>query len=293
VLDAGPFTSGFLTGLREGVEAALIVGIILAYLVRSGNRQHAPKIWAGVAAASAASLALGVAIFVTVGELRTPYEQLFEGTTLLVAASVVTWMLFWMRRQSAGVGRELRAAIDRVLSTGGAVGLAVLAFSAVIREGIESALFLVGQATAASQGTQRGAGSVLAGAALGLVVAAIIGAAFYRGSRRVQLGVFFRWTGILLVFIAAGLLSRAIGEFIEIGVIGVGTGTVYDLSGVLGDQQGLGSFLRSLIGYSAAPQWTTLGVYLVYLVAVLVLYLRPSAPPRPLPAAGSEPAPGA
>jgi high-affinity iron transporter len=155
MLDAGAFTSGLLTGLREGVEAALIVSIILAYLAKTGNLRHAPKIAIGVGAAVVLSLLLGFAIFVTVGGLEEPYEQLFEGITLAVAAGVVTWMLFWMRRQSAGVGGQLRAAVDRVLSEGSAWGLAVLAFTAVIREGVETALFLVGQATVAHEQIER------------------------------------------------------------------------------------------------------------------------------------------
>jgi high-affinity iron transporter len=277
MLDAGAFTSGLLTGLREGVEAALIVSIILAYLAQTGNLRHAPKVAIGVAAAVVLSLLLGIAIFVTVGGLEEPYEQLFEGITLAVAAGVVTWMLFWMRRQSAGVGGHLRAAVDRVLSEGGAWGLAALAFTAVIREGVETALFLVGQATAASQ-ADGGAASVLVGALVGLLIAVAIGYGFYRGSRRLDLPAFFRWTGIALIFIAAGLLSQAVHEFIEIGLIPFGTQTAYDISAVLPHREGIGQFLRALFGYSSAPEVTTLIVYVAYLVIVLALYLRPISP---------------
>jgi len=293
VLDAGALSSGFLTGLREGVEAALIVSIVLAYLARTGNSRHAPKIWAGVAAAILASLGLGAAIFLTVGGLEEPYEQLFEGTTLLVAAAVVTWMLFWMRRQAAGASRQLRAAVERVLGAGGAWGLAVLAFTAVIREGLETALFLVAQATAASKGTESGAVSVLGGAVAGLLIAVAIGYGFYRGSRRIDLTTFFRWTGIALIFIAAGLLSQAIHEFIEIGIIPLGTAAAYDISSVLPHDRGIGQFLRALVGYSASPEVTTLAVYFAYLAGVLALYLRPIAPRpsgRPEPAERPEPA---
>jgi high-affinity iron transporter len=187
----------------------------------------------------------------------------------------VTWMLFWMRRQAAGVSGELRAAVDRVLSGGGAWGLAVLAFSAVIREGIETALFLVGQATAAGQGTDHGALSVFTGATAGLVVAVGIGYGFYRGSRGLDLAVFFRWTGLLLIFIAGGLLSRAAHEFVEIGLIPIGTQIAYDLGGLLPDTDGIGSFLRAIMGYSAAPEVTTLTVYVAYLAVVIAFYLRP------------------
>lgn len=286
MLDVGAFTSGLVTGLREGVEAALIVSIILAYLARTGNGRHASRIWLGVGVAVLLSVVLGAAIFLTVGGLQEPYEQLFEGITLLVAAVVVTWMLFWMRRQAASVGGELRAAVDRVLSSGGAWGLAALAFSAVVREGIETALFLVGQATAAAQADDRGAVSVLAGAVVGLAAAVVLGYGFYHGSRRLDLAVFFRWTGIALIFIAAGLLSQAVHEFVEIGLIPFGGQTAFDVSAVLPHDQGVGQFLRALFGYSSTPEVATLVVHVTYLVVVLTLYLRPLPPrPRPMPEA--------
>ncbi len=148
-MEFGAFVSGLVTGLREGVEAALIVSIILAYLARTGNGRYAGRIWLGVASALVLSVVLGVLIFVTIGEFQAPYEQIFEGATMLLAAVVVTWMLFWMRRQAASVSGELRAAVDRALTEGGLVGLTALAFLAVIREGLETALFLVAQASAA------------------------------------------------------------------------------------------------------------------------------------------------
>ncbi len=286
MLDVGASVSGFLTGLREGVEAALIVGILLAYLARTGTPGAASRVWLGVAAAVVASAVLGTAILLTVGELRTPYEQLFEGTTLLVAAVVVTWMLFWMRRQSASVGTQLRVAVERVMAGGGAWGLAALAFTAVIREGIETALFLAGQATTAGHAGDRGPLSVLVGALAGLAAAVALGYAFYRGSRRVDLSGFFRWTGIGLIFIASGLLSQAVHEFVEIGVIPFGGQTAYDISAILPHEQGIGQFLRALFGYSSTPEVATLVVYLAYLVIALTLYLRP-LPPRPPRQAGT------
>jgi high-affinity iron transporter len=292
-LDIGSFTSGLLTGLREGVEAALIVSIILSYLARTGNRKHFGRVWTGTAVAVALSFGAGLALFVTLGELPSPYEQLFEGLAMLLAAAVVTWMLFWMRRQSVSVKSELHAALDRALSEGTVAGLVLLAFTAVIREGLETSLFLVGQATSA----QTGALSVLVGALVGLVIAALLGAGFYRGARLIDLRVFFRWTGIALIFIAAGLLSRAIHELIEIGWITIGTSTAFDLSGVLpheaivGAPGGIallvGQFLRALVGYTSQPELLTLATWAGYVVVVLALFLRPMAPrtPRPIPAA--------
>ena len=287
-MDLGAFSSGFLTGLREGVEAALIVAIVLAYLVRTGNARHAAKIWVGTLAAVGTSLAVGVVLFVTVGGLQAPYEQIFEGATMLVAAAVVTWMLFWMRRQATSVKGDLQAAVDRVLTEGTAWGLSLLAFTAVIREGLETSLFLVGQANS----VDTGASNILAGAVAGLALAAIIGWGLYSGSRRVNLAVFFRWTGVALIFIAAGLLSHAVHEFIEVGVIGFGTAVAFDISGVLSHSDGVGQFLRAIFGYTATPELTTLIVHVAYLVTVLALYLRPVKPPAARPAGTpAEPAP--
>ena len=280
-MDFGNLTTGFLIGLREGVEAALIVAIVLAYVVRTGNGRHIPKIWLGSGVAVILSVALGLLIFNTVGSFEEPYEQLFEGSAMLLAAVVVTWMLFWMRRQSINLRGELQAAVDRVLSEGTAWGLAVLAFTAVIREGVETALFLAGQATSA----ETGAGSVLVGAILGLGVAVLIGWGFYRGSRAIDLRRFFRWTGIALVFIAAGLLSHAVHEFIEVaeisGVAVIGSQTAFDISAVLSHDDGIGQFLRAIFGYSASPEVLTFVVHVAYVVAILTLYLRPVRPSPP------------
>ena len=292
-MDVGAFTSGLLTGLREGVEAALILAIICAYLARTGNRRHFPKIFVGAGLAVLLSALLGIAIYVTVGSFQEPYEQLFEAATLILAAGVVTWMLFWMRRQAANVKGELQAAVDRALTDGSATALAFLAFIAVIREGVETSLFLVGQAASAS--AEGGAIWVLIGALIGIGIAAVLGVGFYHGSRRLNLATFFRWTGVALVFIAAGLLAHAAHELIEIGVITFGTQTLFDVSAILPHSEDggsiLGQFLAALFGYTSTPEVTTFVVWLTYIVVVLTLYLRPvKRTPAPAPAPGSEPA---
>jgi high-affinity iron transporter len=285
-MDLGALSSGLLTGLREGVEAALIVAIICAYLARTGNRQQFGRVFAGAAAAIGLSAVLGVALFVSVGELPAPYEQLFEAATLLAAAAVVTWMLFWMRRQARHVKGELQAAVDRAIDQGSVAALTALAFVAVIREGLETSLFLVGQASSADQGGVW----VLLGALVGLGIAALLGVGFYHGSRRINLATFFRWTGVALIFIAAGLVSSATHELIEIGVIPFGTQALFDLSAVLPHEQDagnvLGQFLRALFGYSATPEATTFAVWFAYVAVVLTLFLRP-VKAGPAPAAGS------
>jgi high-affinity iron transporter len=294
-MDVGSLSSGLLTGLREGVEAALIVSIILAYLARTGNQRHFGRIWAGTAAAVIVSLAAGLALFFTVGELPSPWEQIFEGLAMVLAAAVVTWMLFWMRRQAASVKGDLHAAVDRALTEGTVSGLVILAFTAVIREGLETSLFLVGQAASA----ETGAPSVVLGAIIGLAIAALLGVGFYRGARLIDLRAFFRWTGIALIFIAAGLLSHAVHEFVEIGWIPFGTATAFDLSPVLPHEAGdgapggivliVGQFLRALFGYTSRPEFVTLVAWATYIGVVLTLFLRPTSPRSPrlaAPAAG-------
>ena len=295
-MDFGFLTTGLLTGLREGVEAALIVSIILAYLARTGNGRYFGRIWAGTAVAVLLSAAVGVVLWLTIGGLQEPAEQIFEGLAMLLAAGVVTWMLFWMRRTSANIRGELEAGVDRALTDGRVWGLSILAFVAVIREGIETSLFLLGQATAAVE-TEAGALPTLLGAFLGLAIAIVIGYGLYRGARVINLRTFFRWTGVALIFVAAGLLSHAAHEFVEAGWITFGTSTAFDISSVLPHEgEGLaavvGQLLRTLFGYSSSPEWVTLLAWLAYLVAVLTLYLRPMRPAAPRPLADSQPVVG-
>jgi len=276
-MDIGFLTTGLLTGLREGVEAALIVSIILAYLAKTGNARYFGRIWLGAGAAIALSIAIGVVLRITIGGMEERTEQIFEGIAMLVAASVVTWMLFWMRRTAANIKGELHAGVDRALTEGGVLALSILAFTAVIREGIETALFLLGQVSAAGEQ----ASSTLVGAVIGLLIAIALGYGFYRGAQVMNLRTFFQWTGVALIFIAAGLVSHAVHEFAEAGVITIGTATAFDISGILphdpeaGALGVVGSILRALFGYSSTPEWITLLSWLAYLGIVLPTYLRP------------------
>ena len=277
--------TGLLIGLREGVEAALIVGIVASYLVRTGNRRHLPRLWLGAGGAVAVSIGLGIVLWLTVGGLPEPYEQAFEGLTMVVATVIVTLMLFWMRAQSRSLRGRLEVRLAQAIDNGGAWGLTILAFTSVLREGIETSLFLFGQTTAADAAVAGGGPAVVAGAIAGLVVAAVLGYGIYRGSRRLDLRAFFTWTGIGLVFIAAGLASRAVHEFVEINVVRVGTQTAFDLRGVLPDGDGIGQFLHAILGYVAAPEVVTLAVYLAYVAVILGLYLLPGRrlpPARPV-----------
>ena len=295
-LDFGFLTTGLLTGLREGVESALIVSIILAYLARTGNARRFGRIWLGAGAAIALSAAVGAALWLSIGGLTSPAEEYFEGSAMLLAAAVVTWMLFWMRRTAANIKGELHAGVDRALTDGSVWALSILAFTAVVREGIETSLFLLGQATAATT-EHVGAASTLVGALIGILIAVLLGYGFYRGARVINLAKFFRWTGVALIFIAGGLVSHAAHEFIDAGLIGVGTSTAFDITALLpSEPEGgnlLGQLLRSVFGYTSAPEWTTLLTWVAYVIGVLTFYLRPMKPPTPAPISSSQPAPGA
>jgi high-affinity iron transporter len=206
--------------LREGLEACLIVGIVLAYLTRLGRGDRAAAVWAGVAAAVAVSLVTGGVLAFTVGQLDGHAAHVYDGVAMLLAVGILTWMVFWMRRQARTLGANLRDRVSVALGAGSGVALATVAFVAVAREGIETALFLFSTSSTSS------AGAVLAGSAIGGLAALALGVAIYRGSARLDLRQFFRVTSVLLFAFAAYLLVGAFVEFAEAGVGGETAGQV-------------------------------------------------------------------
>lgn len=262
-----------IVALREGIEAALIVSILLAYLHKIGRSDRVRLIWGGTGLAVAVSLVVGVAIFATGAEFEGTAEQVFEGLVTLTAVGVLTWMIFWMRRQGARIRAELQEKVDAALVAGG-FALGVLAFTAVLREGIETALFLF----AAAKGTaveSAGVGAQLVGAALGLGAAVVLGVALYRGGIRMNLRSFFRVTGAILVVVAAGLFAYGVHELQEAGWFPFLTATAFDVSGWLPDDAGPGAVLRGLIGYQADPTVLEVLAWTGYLVLVGTLFVRP------------------
>src|SRR3954469_19931490 len=202
----------FVIVLREAFEAALVLSLMFAFLRKIGHaRDQAGPVWAGTGAAIIVSAALGALIFVAAGELEGQGEQLYEGFAMLLAAVVLTGMLFWMRRQAATIGGALRAQVSDAVTEGSKLGLALVAFVAVAREGIETALFLF-----ANVG-EDGAAATVVGGALGLAAAVGLGVAFYRGSLRLDLGRFFLVTGLLVIVFAAYLLAGGLAELGEAG----------------------------------------------------------------------------
>jgi high-affinity iron transporter len=264
--------AAFLITLREGIEAALVVSIILAYLNSVGRRDRHGTVWAGTGVAVAISLAAGAIIFATAGALSEEAEEAFEGIASLLAVGVLTWMIFWMRRQARFIRGELQERVDVALASGSALALPALAFVVVVREGLETVLFLFGAIR------EEVTGSVAlgyVGAALGLITAVVLGYLIYRGGVRLNLRTFFKVTGGLILVVAAGLLAGGIHELQEIAWLPGESATAFDVSGTLSDETGVGAFLRAMFGYNANPSWLELGAWLTYLAVTGFLFFRP------------------
>ncbi len=255
--------AAFLVMLREGVEAALIVAILLAYLDRMRRTSERRWVWAGTLSAVAVSLAVGMILWVTIGGLEGTAEKLTEGLIAFVAAGLLTWMIFWMGKQARTIRRALEAQVDTALAAGGTVALATIAFVAVLREGLESSLFLISTTVGDTGGE-----SQLVGALLGVAGAAAIGYLMYKGSHLIDLRKFFRVTGILIILFAAGLVSKGVNELQEVGLIPVLVDPVWTVGVLDPDTSLTGQFLKSLFGWRPSPSLLTVLSYLGYLVPV-------------------------
>jgi high-affinity iron transporter len=268
-------TAAFFITLREGLEAALIVGIIAAYLVKLGRRDALRGVWVGVGAAVTLSIVVGVLVVATVGRLPLVVQESIEGIAAVLAVIVLTWMLFWMRRQGRAIKGELEHGVDIALAGGSMLALAGLAFVSVAREGLETVLFLFAIGSSSGPALQ-----TLVAAIAGLVVAVGIGYAIFAAGVRIDLRRFFTITGVVLIFVSAGLCAFAVHEFGEAGLIS-NTGTVFDLGSILPVSSALGSVLAGLFGYREAPTPLEVFAYLGYLIPVLILFLRPARRPAP------------
>jgi high-affinity iron transporter len=261
--------AAFLVMLREGVEAAIIVALLLGYLHRMDRRADGRWVWAGTIAAVLISLGVGIILWNTVGGLEGFAEEVTEGLVAFVAAGLLTWMIFWMGQRARHLRSQMHDQVDAALAAGGATALAMIAFVAVLREGVESALFII----STTVGTEASAWQLLGGIA-GLLVAVAIGAGFYVGSNSIDLRVFFRLTGVLIILFAAGLVSKGVHEFQEAGLLPTVREHVWDI-GLLGPSDStLGAFLGSLFGWTPRPSLLMVIGYVAYLVPVLLVFLR-------------------
>jgi high-affinity iron transporter len=256
-----------LVTLREGIEIALVVTILLGYLRSLNQKPHFRQIWVGVGAATLLSLAFGAVLEVTSRELSGRVLEAFEGFTMLFAVAVLTWMVFWMKRQSAGISRELRHQVDTALSGGSVFALSVLAFSAVAREGFETTLFLFAGSTNASTT------EFVMGGVIGFAIAAAVGVVIYYGAAKLPLKQFFLASGIVVIVLAAGLLSNGLHALQEAALITDLGSRPWDTETTLSMTSTLGKFLHTVLGYDAAPAMAQIVSYWGYAVITLGAYL--------------------
>ena len=278
--------ANYLIGLREGLEAALVVSILIAYLVKSGHSDRLAPVWAGVAAAVALSLAFGGLLTFTSNHLSFRAQEAFGGSLSIVAVGFVTWMVFWMRRTARHLSRDLRGRLDAALAMG-TTALVVTAFIAVGREGLETSLFLWSAVQATGQSTQP-----VLGATLGLLTAVALGYLFYKGAVRINLGTFFTWTGAALVLVAAGVLAYGVHDLQEASLLPGLHALAFDVSATIPPDSWYGTLLRGTLNFTPATTWLQAVAWVGYLVPVTVAFFRPAvpkAPVAPTPAAAGTP----
>jgi high-affinity iron transporter len=270
--------ANYLIGLREGLEATLVVVILVAYLVKSERRGMLPRIWAGVAIAVAVSLAFGALLTFGPRGMDDEAQEALGGFLSIVAVGFVTWMVMWMARSARSLSGELKGAVDKAALAGG-VSLVLVAMLAVGREGLETALFLWA-ATQAAGSTP----SSLLGAALGLLTAVVLGYLFYRGAVRINLSKFFTWTGAILIVVAAGVLSYGVHDLQEGGVLPGLNSLAFDLRGVFTEDTWIGSLLKGTLNFTPDTTWLQAVVWVAYIAVAMPTFfavIRRSNRPAP------------
>lgn len=263
-------TQALLITLREGLEIAIVVVIVLAYLKRTGRSHLLGRVWQGVGLAAVVSVAAGAVLFGLGTGLEGKAEEVFEGAAMLLAVAVLSWMIIWMKSQARHIRGELETRVEEAAARGSQFALAALAFLAVGREGLETALFLFGASRTATPL------EATLGGVLGLAIALALGRMLYQGSHRVNLRAFFNITGVLLILFAAGLLARGVHEFQEAGMLPVIVEHVWDTNNLLNEDSALGGLLKGLFGYNGNPSLVEVVVYPIYLVLALLFFVRPS-----------------
>ena len=260
--------ASFLITLREGLEAALIVGIVLSALRKLNQTDKKRPVWLGVIAAVLVSVAAGW-LFNRLGiAFEGRGEEIFEGLAMLLAAGVLTWMIFWMQRQGRNIEAELERDVRQAVTAGSAWALFSLAFVAVVREGIETALFMTAAAFSATPA------QTLVGGLIGLAVAIVLGWLIFAAGKQLNLRAFFWGTSILLLIFAAGLLAHGMHELQEAGLLPILVEHVYDINSVLNENSTVGTFLKALLGYNGNPSLLEMLAYVGYLVLVGILLGR-------------------
>jgi len=265
----------YLIGLREGLEATLVVCILIAYLVRTGNREKLLPIWIGVGIAVTVSLAFGAGLQFGTKELTFTAQEAIGGSLSIAAVGLVTWMVFWMRRTARHLRTELEGKLDSALAVGTGA-LVATAFLAVGREGIETSLFVWRSVDAADDGARP-----LMGALLGIATSVVMGWLFYRGALRIDLAKFFTWTGGLLIVVAAGVLAYGVHDLQEAEFLGGLQNKAFDVSSAVPVDSWYGVLLKGTVNFQPDPTVVQVWVWVLYVVPVLFFFLRRQTPRNP------------
>ena len=258
-----------MIGLREGLEATLVVVILVAYLVKSDRTSLLGRIWSGVAIAVGVSLAFGALLTFGPRGLSFEAQEAIGGTLSIVAVGFVTWMVMWMARSARSLSGDLKGRVDKAAAAGGAASLVLVAMLAVGREGLETALFLWA-ATAAADSTT----GPLVGAALGIGTAVVLGYLFYRGAVKINLSKFFTWTGAILILVAAGVLAYGIHDLQEAGLLPGLNSLAFDVSGAVPPGSFVGTLLKGTLNFSPATTWLQAVVWVIYVAVTMTLFFR-------------------
>jgi high-affinity iron transporter len=269
------FLASYLIGLREGLEVTLVVSILIAYLVKAGRRRELVPLWGGVAGAVVLSVLFGALLTYTETTLLADAasRELFEAITSVVAVVLVTWMIFWMRRTARRLKGELTGRLESAIGLGG-LAVAGIAFVSVIREGLETALLFY----TAAQGATSTVTPLLAITA-GIATSVLLGFGLYAGAIRVNLSRFFTVSGVLLIFVAAGIFKYGVHDFQEAGVLAGGDRLAFDITHVLDPSSWYGSAIGGMFNITGAPSVLETIAYVVYLVPVLAVFLWPARTP--------------
>lgn len=270
----------YLLSLREGLEAALIIGIVLGALTKIRRGDLSPAVWLGALSAVVVSILTAVLLTAFGMSLEEEAEQVFEGITMLLAAGILTWMIFWMSKQARFLKSELEAGIHQAATTTGKRAVFSLAFFAVVREGIELALFItaaffIGNTSEVSNNITQ----TLAGTILGLGTAILLGYTIFATTVRLDLRRFFQVTGLLLILFAAGLVAHGVHEFNEVGWIPPVIEHIWDVNAILDENSVAGLLMKTLFGYNGNPSLTEMIAYFGYLIVILSLWRREQTVP--------------
>ena len=259
----------FLITLREGLEMSLVVVILLAYIKKTGNEQNFKAVWQGTGAGVGVSILGGVALFGFGRNLEGKAEKVFEGVAMMLAALVLSWMIVWMKRHAKYLRNELENRLGEAIQAESVWAIAAIPFFTIVREGLETSLFIFGASKTASPG------STAFGAVAGLLVAILIGRFIYQGTMSINLGKLFNVTGILLVLFAGGLLTHGIHEFQEAGLIPFIVEHVWDVNHIIDENGMIGSFLKGIFGYNSNPSLLEIFVYPAYVIGAMSFFLLP------------------